>query len=442
IRELKAAGIRISEIAAHFSDAEPELPVTESGGVDERSFQSIAQIVFPAILVNRRWEIISINGRAERLLFKEQVQKIPSAAKRNIIRLFLEEKFAQRFANWKDIVTVHINLAKRDLTEHGVEQIGSDLETNATEELKELWRKVEPLRDRPISQQKLALELDSGKTIHYTLFSSDFREGTLLLYTPATMQLDQILDLLLGREKLIKAVLFARIPSLTPLCILAARLESELHLRTALPPTEYFDLITEIILLAHQCFKKHGGTPGRSFHEGVVGFFLSEPDSPKNYLCQALLCAQALQQVVKAFDGGWKVKKAWNNTLQMSMGLHCGDEWLGTVPSSLAFEFTVMGNTLVETRKLSEFAHGGSIWASKSLIENLLPVDRKRVDFGIRFGPGGTGFMSRSIYSQVRELVSDDELERRALVDIGNLPVTEVVHVHRVGDDCLQTAKV
>ncbi|UCG11331.1 MAG: MerR family transcriptional regulator, partial [Deltaproteobacteria bacterium] len=33
IRELKAAGIRISEIAAHFSDAEPELPVTESGGV-------------------------------------------------------------------------------------------------------------------------------------------------------------------------------------------------------------------------------------------------------------------------------------------------------------------------------------------------------------------------------------------------------------------------
>jgi hypothetical protein len=111
------------------------------------------------------------------------------------------------------------------------------------------------------------------------------------------------------------------------------------------------------------------------------------------------------------------------------MGIHCGEEWLGTIPSSLAFEFTVMGETLIETVKLSEFAQGGTIWASKKVIENMLPADRQRVEFGVRLGTGQEGFISPRIYSQVRELISGDELKRRALREISNLAVTEIINV-------------
>jgi len=323
-----------------------------------------------------------------------------------------------------------LRLAKRDLTEDRVEQICRQVETCPLEELKEVWRQAEALQEGPITQQELVLRPYKGRNTRHTLFSSDFREGTLLLYTPVNMQLDQILNLLMGREKLVKALLSRRIPSLTSLCILAGRLESSLHLRTALPPHEYFDLINQIILTSHQCFKDHGGTPGRSIQEGVVCFFLSGPDSPREYLHSAIQCAQALKQIIATLDKRWKYKKVWKNTLQMNMSIHCGEEWLGTIPSSLAFDFTVMGESLIESVKLSEFAEGGSIWASKKVIENMSPGDRQRVEFGVRLGTGHERFVSPGIYSQVKELISGDELQQRGLREISNLAVTEIINVH------------
>jgi len=431
IQEMKASGMRMAEIAIYFTDEETvEGKERPREGVLDFTYQSIERIVFPAILVNSSWEIIWINQTAEKIFFQESIREIPTAANRNILRLFLEKGLLGRYKNWKEILALHLRLAKRDLSEERVEQICRQVETCPLEELKEIWREAEALQERPITQQDLVLRPYKGKNTRHTLFSSDFREGTLLLYTPVNMQLDQILNLLMGREKLVKALLSRRIPSLTSLCILAGRLESSLHLRTALPPHEYFDLINQVILTSHQCFKDHGGTPGRSIQEGVVCFFLSAPDSPREYLHSAVQCAQALKQIITTLDKRWKYKKVWKNTLQMNMSIHCGEEWLGTIPSSLAFDFTVMGESLIETVKLSEFAEAGSIWASKKVIENMSPGDRQRVEFGVRLGTGRERFVSPGIYSQVKELLSADELHQRGLREISNLAVTEIINVH------------
>lgn len=438
IQKLKAGGMRIAEIATHFMVEGKEAARGDEKRTEEFSYQSIERIVFPAILVNENWEIIWINRLAERELFKESIHEIPTAANRNILKLLLQQDLPRRFKNWKDILRTHLRLAKTDLSEDRVEQIFREVNSCPIGELKEIWREAQPLVDRPLTQQELVLRPTQGKTTRQTLFSSDFREGTLLLYTPVNMQLDQILNLLMGREKLVKALLARRIPSLTSLCILSGRLESSLHLRTALPPHEYFDLINKVILTSHQCFKDHGGTPGRSVQEGVVCFFLSAPDSPSDYLHSAIQCTQALKQMVTALDRQWKYKKVWKNTLQLNMGIHCGEEWLGTIPSSLAFEFTVMGETLIETVKLSEFAQGGSIWASKRVIENMSPVDRQLVEFGVRLGTGKERFVSPGIYSQVKELISGDDLQQRMLHEINNLAVTEIINVQPSEDQLLK----
>ena len=72
----------------------------------------------------------------------------------------------------------------------------------------------------------------------------------------------------------------------------------------------------------------------------------------------------------------------------------------------------------------------GSIWASKKVIENMLPEDRQQVEFGVRLGTGKERFVSPGIYSQVRELTSVDELQRRALRQISNLAVSEIINVY------------
>jgi adenylate cyclase len=207
IQEMKSSGMRMAEIALHFLDEGTEAKEVPRQGVLDFTYQSIERIVFPAILVNSSWEIIWINQSAERVFFQESVREIPTAANRNILRLFLEKGLLGRFKNWKEILTLHLRLAKRDLTEDRVEQICRQIETCPLEELKELWREAEALQERPITQQDLILRPHKGKNTRHTLFSSDFREGTLLLYTPVNMQLDQILNLLMGREKLVKALL-------------------------------------------------------------------------------------------------------------------------------------------------------------------------------------------------------------------------------------------
>jgi class 3 adenylate cyclase/DNA-binding transcriptional MerR regulator len=434
IRQLKASGMRMTKIAAQFENEAMEkrsaaIPETR----DQFPYQSIERVVFPALLVNERWEIIWINDVAEQELFRQQIRTIASPAHRNMFRLLLGNGLRSRFANWKDILRVHLRLAKRDLTEAAVEQLCRQVEACPFEDVKHLWREIEPLEDRPITQQELVLKPHAARESAHVLFSSEFREGTLLLYTPATMQLDHILNLLTGRERLIRPVLSRRIPSLTSLCILAGRIESGLRLRTALPPHEYFDLVNEIVMMSHQCFKEHGGTPGRSFHEGVVCFFLSPEDPLQEHLHQALEAASSLRQMTEALDKRWKGKKAWNNTLCINIGLHCGHEWLGSIPSSVAFEFTVMGDALMQTIKLSKFARGGAIWATKKVVENLLGTDRRRLTFGIRPEAGRERHFTPGIYSQVRELLHAEELDRRGLREIGHLAVTEIIHVQSEG---------
>lgn len=437
IQQLKAEGVRMSEIGSYFrQEAEEPVGVEEAeevGGVS-LSYGLIEQIVFPAILVDQRWEVIWINRQAEREFFHRRVKQIDSAEQRNLIRLFLASGLLMRFSNWEEILLAHLRLARRDMAEDVYERICSASPVHAAEELRRLWGEAEPLRDRPITQQRLVLRPFAGSAVGQTLFSCDFREGTLLLYSPASMQLEQILDLLMGREQLIKALLSRRIPSRTPLCVLAARLESALHLRTALPPHEYFDLLNQVILASYQCFKDHAGTPGRSFEETVVCFFLPSPESPQGYFHQALQCARAVQQMISAVDRRWQRQKNWNNQLRMNMGIHWGQEWLGTIPSSLAFEFTVMGETLAEAIKLSEFAQQGSIWASKAVIENLLPEDRQAVDFGIQLGADDRRFVSPGIYSQPPELLGYEELQRRGLQQISNLAVTEIINLQAPAD--------
>ena len=200
IQEMKSTGMRMAEIALHFMDEGTEGKEIPRDGVLDFTYQSIERIVFPAILVNSSWEIIWINQSAERVFFQESVREIPTAANRNILRLFLEKGLPGRFKNWKEILTLHLRLAKRDLTEDRVEQICRQVETCPLEELKELWSEVEALQEGPITQQDLVLRPYKGKNSRHTLFSSDFREGTLLLYTPVNMQLDQILNLLMKRK--------------------------------------------------------------------------------------------------------------------------------------------------------------------------------------------------------------------------------------------------
>jgi adenylate cyclase len=426
IQQLKGQGMRMSQIAMHFMDEKKEPTETTAQPV---IYQWLEQIIFPAMLVSRSWEIIGLNNMAEKLLLGEKRRGFQSPLKQRFWDPTLIRELKNRFVNWREILLPHIRLAKRDLGAEILQPLKREEDSQLLNQLRQFWNEAELPPYLPFGHQALSLKYHHGGAEQYMLLSWALPEGTLLLYPPASMQLNLMIDLLTGRAKIPKPALLRKTPSPTPVCILAARLESELHLQTALPPSAYFDLINQIILGWHRCFRDHGATPGRSYQENTVCFFLEDPDKEDDHLFQSLLCAKALNSMVKRIDREWKSKQPWNNTLRVNIGIHCGRDWLGMVPSPSAFEFTVVGDTLVEAVKLSEFSQGGTIWTSKEVIENLSPSNRERVEFGIRLRLYEEGFVSPGLYSPVAELLSQDELKRKRLQSIGTLAVTEVLDV-------------
>jgi hypothetical protein len=138
---------------------------------------------------------------------------------------------------------------------------------------------------------------------------------------------------------------------------------------------------------------------------------------------------------VNAIDQHWKRKKGWSNTLSFGLGLHFGQEWVGSVPSATRFDLTVIGESLPTAIKLATFARGGTIWASKRLIESLLPDQRQRIVFGIDRGFHGARSMSSGIYSRVCDLMDVDAVDRLGLHEIANLAVAQIFALDLSGQE-------
>ena len=78
------------------------------------------------------------------------------------------------------------------------------------------------------------------------------------------------------------------------------------------------------------------------------------------------------------------MRKNWLNELYLNTGLNEGQEWLGVFHIETKVEFTVLGDTINHAARLSDFARGGAIWATKNLLGKLPAENRQRVKFGIR----------------------------------------------------------
>jgi len=119
------------------------------------------------------------------------------------------------------------------------------------------------------------------------------------------------------------------------------------------------------------------------------------------------------------------------NELYLNTGLNEGHEWLGIFHIETKVEFTVLGDTINHAARLSDFARGGAIWATKSLLGKLPAKERKRVKFGIRRrdAEGREVFVS-AFYSRVSELTYlNDAARNEKLNDIAALPVTEIIEI-------------
>lgn len=433
VQQLKQEGVNMTEIVSRMSNVN-----TQSAAPTVNTPTSPAEVVplpssglrvtldeihHPAYMINYNFELVWINESGKAELFGG-LQQLPALIEeRNIFSLMASKSLLDEA---EDVINLHLSLAKGRISADGFRASCQGLlSAHDWGCLEKRFNEVQPLSDRPVSESCVYLK---NQNRNYKAYACFFREGIFLVYANDSGAQESLLELLSHRDEMIRNLLRQRLPVLTSLAVLVADLQNSVKICSELPPEEYFELINEIWASMGTIFRKYHATCGKHVGDGMLYYFFPQPDS--NYLMNALCCAQEIRQEMQRLSKAWQLRKNWLNELYLNTGITEGQEWLGTFQTPTSVEFVVLGDSINQAARISDFARHGAVWATKSLISKLPAAERARLRYGVtRQAPGGQNLFVASSFSQLSSLLERDGVYSEKLRDIATLPITEIVEI-------------
>ena len=426
------ANVTCIEVRREQSTAQTDPParvrkesVQPSTAGGRRSLQlTLDDIAHPAYMVNYNFELAWFNEAARQNILGFDTPP-PGSESRNIFLMLLDEPDGRSAASRDELLRLHIVLAKARLSKTSMHGVVKSLDGRLAALIEEVYDQSEGATGQTVVEASCTLDNGAGVAESWLVYGIYFREGILIVHMPSGQADPDLLEFLARRDIVIRNLMRKRLPVLTPLAVMVADLQHSVKICSELPPEEYFELINEIWSTMAPVFRKYYGTHGKHVGDGMVYYFFPQPD--RNYIFNTLACAQELKLEMRKISNAWRERKNWLNELLLNIGLHEGQEWLGTFHSATSVEFAVLGDTINHAARLSDFARCGAIWATKSLVTKLSREERSRVEFGItRRDEGNREQFVMSSYAQIRALVDLGAERHEKLRDIAMLPVTEI----------------
>ncbi|MGH8119695.1 MAG: adenylate/guanylate cyclase domain-containing protein, partial [Gammaproteobacteria bacterium] len=164
----------------------------------------------------------------------------------------------------------------------------------------------------PVVKFDILLRDQQGAEKPYQAFVSFFREGMLFVYIEHDQKKaieENLLQILARRDEVIRDLLKKHLPVHTDVSVLVADLQGSTNICMQLPPDEYFELINQMWGMVEPMFRKYYGTHGKHVGDGMVYYFLPQPDCC--YLYNAILCAHELRHEMRKLSVAWQLKKNW-----------------------------------------------------------------------------------------------------------------------------------
>lgn len=449
INTLKSEGYAMSDIQAKLAapiaqvaqagqagkaaQAEPALPggtTTAMPSFDAGSMRlTLDQVEHPAYLVNPMFELEWHNDAAlDNILGHDQ--KLSSDIKeRSLFALLMDESASVHGADgFENVLSFHLSVAKNRMQRRQLLSLDADLDDDELDQLARLYDDVEPVGHGRVVHAQVNLGKRGADDDWYNVYVSFFREGIFFAYSPIEAAEDDLMALLARRDIVIKDLLKKRRPYLTPLAVVVADLQDSVKICAELPPEEYFELINDIWGAMEPKLRKYYATHGKHVGDGMVYYFFPQPDC--NYVVNAIRCAQEMKETMAEISKAWKKRKNWLNDLQLNIGLVEGQEWFGTYQTPTHIECTVLGDTINQAGRLSDFAREGSVWVTKSMLAQVPAKDREAIRYGIRRkDENGNEMLIPETYARIANLVDLDNAKYEKFNDIAVLPVAEILDV-------------
>lgn len=450
VKRLKSEGGSMEEIARKFSESSHvvDLPsrrqdaniehqppdhtnaidaITQTKEEAESLTLTIADIRLPAMLVNHNFEIEWINHDCEEQIFNRPVSKINDLESRNLFKLFFSWEFHANLQNVEKVIAFHLPFIKSRFPKDRINELYQGISESEMNFLLKIYDNKSHFSGESIHNSPLNFVKKDGSVISYQVHSMFFREGILFVYVPSDQMINDVMEILSQRGKIINELLKHRMPSLVSLCVIVADLQDSVKISAELLPAEYFDLINQLWKTLQSSFDKYDGIHGKHAGDGVLYYFIKKPDS--NYVINAINCALELKEKMKEFNSEWKLRKGWLNNLYINIGINEGQEFFGTIRSSAHIEFTALGDSINYAGRLSDFARYGSIWTTKNVIGKLDQENIDRLRFGIHRKEHDREVFIEKSFARVVDLLDIEEKENNKFLDIAAVPITEVLSI-------------
>jgi len=384
---------------------------------------SVDQITHPAYMVNYNFELIWFNSSARSDVLGN-FDKLPAETEsRGIFRYLLSSGSVR---GREEILRFHFGIAKLRAPKSSFFNLCREVPREALGTLERIYHEAECAGTRMITETFIAG--DSVDDAQICLYAVQFREGILFVHAPGDGGADDLLGLLMRRDLVIRDLVRKRLPVLTHVAVLVTDLQHSTKICSELPPDEYFELINQIWTTVDPIFRRHYGTYGKHAGDGMVYYFFPQPDC--SYVFNSLLAAHELCAAMRRLSKEWQLRKGWTNELYLNTGLNEGQEWLGTFQSATHVEFTVLGDTINQAARLSDFARFGVVWATKKLMGKLTSEEREQIKYGVRRRTSeGQDILVNSTYSTVANLTDLNTGRGEKLKDIAQLPITEIIEI-------------
>jgi len=397
-----------------------DTPIGASQATGRNALQITPQAInYPAYMIDYHGDVIWMNDKVKDGFFHNQIPE--RAEGRSIFPLLFDWAKALPSADLEAVFNFHLHFIKSRFNLDNLHEI-ANLSSDQRRQLESSYQAcISP--DNIINTEPVIMDPDDENN-GYRLIAMTFREGIFILYVPEQGGADDIIQWLSNRDSVIRTLLSQRLPTLTPLAVIVADLQQSVRICSELPAEEYFELINEIWSTLDPIFRQYYGAYGKHTGDGMLYYFFPQPD--QNYLLNAVACAFSVKEAMKVINQEWMVKKGWTNELFMNIGLHSGEEWLGTFKSNTNLELVVLGETINTAARLSDFARFGQIWATKQLVSKVQMHERNSITFGIQKQGSRPRFVNNT-FSLVEDLI-DSPIENTKMSDIRGVAVTEIIN--------------
>ena len=388
--------------------------MTAQGGLDLEDDRLVAY------MLNPNHQLVWFNEAAREQLFGF-TSLHPSAEMRNIFLLLSSSQGVFQ----ADLVRLHAGLAKPLVTRANLLNALRIVDEQRVSEVIDLFDSADDISAQGLLTAEYQRLDANGQQQTWRAMCAFFREGALYVHAPAALAEELFVGGLGDRGQLMQSLATKQSPMLTPMAVMVADLQDSVRLCAELPPQSYFELINEIWSVTNGIVQARNGQVGKHAGDGIIAYFFPRPGT--NYLEDCLQCALEVKEAVSRLSREWQLRRQWFNELYLNVGLHEGQEWVGTFKFGETVQLSALGDTINHSARLSEFARFGAIWATKSLVTRLESETGAQVDYGVMHEqPNSRQHLVRSSFAQVETLIANQTGRSAKLRDIATLAVTEI----------------